>query len=188
MIDLTKKILPGAIYVDGVYIEIHTDFRRAIRFFEVAKTAGGDFFTRFGFLFEATELSKLRELRKIPGIEKKIFDELVAFFTKENELPRYESGGAKVIDYKLDADAIYASFYQQYKIDLLTAELHWYQFLALLQGLKNTQLNDIIAARLYKTVGDKSEYDKTMTQEKLAWTLPTEAKSAENDELDAVFI
>ena len=40
-----------------------------------------------------------------------------------------------VMDFEQDAAAIYASFWQQYGIDLLQSELHWVAFRALLVGL-----------------------------------------------------
>ena len=40
-----------------------------------------------------------------------------------------------LMDYEVDAEAIYAGFRQQYGIDLLRANLHWYEFRALLSGL-----------------------------------------------------
>ena len=40
-----------------------------------------------------------------------------------------------IMDYEVDAEAIYAGFRQQYGIDLLRANLHWYEFRALLSGL-----------------------------------------------------
>lgn len=40
-----------------------------------------------------------------------------------------------LIDFELDAGAIYASFRMQYGLDLLTAKLHWFAFRELLAGL-----------------------------------------------------
>lgn len=53
-----------------------------------------------------------------------------------------------LMDFELDAGAIYASFRQQYGIDLLTAELHWVEFRELLAGLmENTPLGARIRLR-----------------------------------------
>ena len=48
-----------------------------------------------------------------------------------------ESGGSEVpvMDFEVDAGALYASFRQQYQIDLLRDRLHWKEFRELLSGL-----------------------------------------------------
>ena len=40
-----------------------------------------------------------------------------------------------VMDFEVDAGAIYASFRQQYGIDLLRTDLHWFEFMELVAGL-----------------------------------------------------
>ena len=60
-------------------------------------------------------------------------------------------GGAKQksFDFTQDAGSIYASFWQAYKIDLHTADLHWEQFMALFEGLpQDTAIKEIISIRL----------------------------------------
>lgn len=55
---------------------------------------------------------------------------------------------AACIDFEFDADVIYASFLQQYGIDLFSTTLHWYAFTALLGGLgENTALAQRLALR-----------------------------------------
>ena len=61
---------------------------------------------------------------------------------------------------------------EQYGIDLLETSLHWYKFLALLQGLHDTELNRIINARLYKPSGRNTEIDKLELKQYEAWRLP----------------
>lgn len=39
------------------------------------------------------------------------------------------------LDFLLDADAIFADFWREYRIDLNTEEIHWYTFLALFRNL-----------------------------------------------------
>lgn len=43
--------------------------------------------------------------------------------------------GKRDFDYEQDAQEIYAAFWQVYRIDLFSTELHWWQFSALLNGL-----------------------------------------------------
>lgn len=42
-----------------------------------------------------------------------------------------------IFDFTFDADMIFSAFMQQYKIDLTTAEMHWWKFKALFSGLSD---------------------------------------------------
>lgn len=67
-----------------------------------------------------------------------------------NVMPSPGQGGEKVYSIKEDADYIFASFYQDYGIDLIEQQgkLHWYKFRALLAGLKkDTQFKEILNIR-----------------------------------------
>lgn len=55
----------------------------------------------------------------------------------------------KAYDFDLDSDLIYACFNAQYGIDLGQTEMHWFKFISLFKGLKDTQLNDLM---YYRTV------------------------------------
>lgn len=46
-----------------------------------------------------------------------------------------KKGVQRLYSFRDDADAIFASFYQKYKIDLQKSNMHWYKFLALFEGL-----------------------------------------------------
>lgn len=67
-----------------------------------------------------------------------------------NVMPSPEQGGEKIYSIKEDADYIFASFYQDYGVDLVEQQgkLHWYKFRAMLNGLKkDTQFKEIINIR-----------------------------------------
>lgn len=44
---------------------------------------------------------------------------------------------SRAFSFYYDSDLIYASFWQQYKIDLRKAKLHWYEFMSLLYALND---------------------------------------------------
>ena len=46
-------------------------------------------------------------------------------------------------DFSIDADYIFAAYYQQYHIDLSEVDMHWFKFLALFKALKDTVFNRI---------------------------------------------
>ena len=164
MIDLTKAKLPEAIEIGGLFYRIHTDFRYFIRLGQLLR--GKDIKpSDCDFMF-------IQELPpdKIEGIKA-----LIAFMNPPHILPRKskrEDAGAPVLDYTLDADLIYAAFMQQYHIDLSTELLHWHQFSALLAGLRDTKLNDVIGFRLWEnTSGKKDDYTRAMQKLHDAWEI-----------------
>lgn len=178
MIDLTKAKLPEAIEVSGSFYRIHTDFRYFIRLDQLLHTRE----TRLedlDFMFIA----------EIPQDRIAGFKALTSFMNPPRLLPRKngrEDAGAPVIDYQLDADLIYAAFMQQYHIDLSVEPLHWYQFSALLAGLRETKLTDIISFRLWENKsGKKDEYSRTMQKLHDAWEI--EVIDAEDDAALAEF-
>lgn len=164
MIDLTKAKLPEAIEVEGAFYRIYTDFRYFIRLGQLLRekdTKPHD----LDFMF----------IQEIPPHKMAGVKALLAFMNPPHELPRKSKTGdegAPVLDYILDADLIYAAFMQQYHIDLSVEPLHWHQFSALLAGLRDTKLNDVISFRLWEnTSGKKDEYTRAMQRLHDAWEL-----------------
>lgn len=93
-----------------------------------------------------------------------------------NPMPSMESSQddkKKVYSIKQDAAYIYASFYQDYGIDLIEAqgELHWYKFQALLAGLRqDTKFKEVIEIRtmeLPKGKGSAKHREEVKKQKKL---------------------
>ncbi|MGP1430915.1 MAG: Gp15 family bacteriophage protein [Treponema sp.] len=178
MIDLTKAKLPEAIELEGAFYRIHTDFR---------------YFIRFGQLLKEQELKPhdcdFMFIQEIPPDRIAGMKALLAFMNPPHVLPRKnkrEDTGAPALDYTLDADLIYAAFMQQYHIDLSSEPLHWYRFSALLAGLRDTKLNDVIGFRLWEnTSGKRDEYTRAMQRLKDAWEI--EVIDAEDDAALAEF-
>ena len=175
MIDLKKAKLPQAIDVGGSLYRIHTDYRYFLRLREHLAEKGvlaGD----LDYIF----------IKEQPLALLAVVKALIAFMTPPQELPRRTSddNGEIVLDFAIDADYIYAAFMEQYGIDLLTAWLHWYSFNALLHGLHDTELNNIINARLYKPSGRNDEYEKTKQKQYEAWRLPQPADNEPDKALE----
>lgn len=175
-LDLTKAVLPSTISVGGRTYRIRTWFKHWLRFLEICRNPeeGRD----FSFLFEGD----------VPEDKAGAFLELEKFASPESELPRPsgESSG-KVIDYGHDGALIYAAFMQQYGIDLIDAEgLHWWKFLALMEGLHGTKLNDVMEARMYDP-DDKTTYDEAKKKARAAWTLEGLETVAEKSDAEARF-
>ena len=72
----------------------------------------------------------------------------------------------QIYSYEFDAEHIYSSFMEQYRIDLNRSHMHWWKFKALFEGLKeDTQIVKIMGYRAIdlskiKEKDEKSKYKK----------------------------
>lgn len=173
MLSLTKAGAPEAVQVNGAFFAIHTDFRYWIRFSEILKEKPS--YADFDFLYT----------NKKPENRAAGFNSLLDFYINKKELPKVsgESNGTRALDYDLDADLIFAAFYEVYGIDLTEETLHWHKFRALFDGLHGTKLNEVIGYRLYKP-DEKSDYKKTLLELKEMWALPEEITDEEQKAID----
>lgn len=96
---------------------------------------------------------------------------------KGNPMPvvKEKEGNEKVIDFRLDAEFIYASFRQAYQINLLKEQnrLSWVEFKALLNALPDdTVMQRIIAIRQWEDDGEGSKkYRDNMRKLKAKYSL-----------------
>lgn len=174
--------LPDCIEVDGEFFSLKTDFRTWLAFSSVVNTKKATV-NDVDFVYAD----------EVPPAEKKkaCFEKLLDFFHPEQKLPKSDGSGDKVLDYEIDAQLIYSAFLEQYQIDLLATDesghfipMHWHRFLALLSGLHNTKLNDVMGWRCWN--GDvKTEYGKSMAKLRDAWALPAENEEEIQKDLDS---
>ena len=136
---LTSK-LPDSVCVNGKFYSINTDFKKWI---EIENT----FFDNS--LEKADKLSKMLTLcyKELPPSLCDAIKGMMMFYCpcfskpdaskKENKKESYKSTKTvkRIYSFEYDAPLIYSAFYSQYKIDLLTADLHWWQFISLFKGL-----------------------------------------------------
>lgn len=104
-------------------------------------------------------------------------------------LPGQKSGGGTTNDraysFLYDQAAMYAAFWQQYRIDLTHDTLHWWQFKALLDHLHGNHMAEIMCKRTaQEEFGLNSEQKKQLRKEKALWRLP--ALAQETKQADAV--
>lgn len=174
MIDLKKTRLPEAVEVDGSFYTIHTSFKYFLRFIELL--ANKDIKPQdFDFMYKS----------KKPQNRESGLIALVQFCNPPQILPhtdKLEGSSEKAVDYAVDADYIYAAFLEQYGIDLVESEMHWYKFQALFKGLRDTKLNEIIGYRLWENTSAKRDaYTRQMEKLKTAWELPQESDEEDED-------
>lgn len=126
MISLSRKVsevLPRSVIAGGVAYKINPDFRNVLACLRVLSDP------------ERQELHKVLYIVRhfYCGHPPPDMGRLFGEFISGGEAP--DDDREQLMDFELDAGAIYASFRQQYGINLLTESLHWYEFRALLQGL-----------------------------------------------------
>lgn len=174
MIELKKSRLPESVEVDGSLYAINTSFKYFLRFLELLadkKVKPHD----FDFMYKSRK----------PQDRKSGLIALVQFCNPPQILPhadKLEESGEKAVDYTIDADYIFAAFMEQYGIDLVESDMHWYKFQALFKGLHDTKLNEIIGYRLWESTGGKRDaYTRQMEKLKAAWEIPQEADEEDED-------
>lgn len=175
MLDFTKQSLPTYIKVEGIFYDINCSFSYGIMFANLCES-GTAVLKDFDFMYPNQK----------PADKMKGFQELVKFFFTKDELPRpvFQSNGEQLLDYAIDSDLLYSAFMQQYHIDLVdcATSLHWYKFKALLAGLKDTKLNEVMGYRGYDP-SDKTDFKKQMRLFKEAWKLEQKLTADEEEQL-----
>ena len=121
--------------------------------------------------------------------------ELLQEIVKQHiDLPRRppSKSNQRLIDFELDGEYIFASFYQDYGIDLEKEQglLHWKKFIALFQGLSDkTKIKEIMRIR-GMDIPDPTKYNQKERQNiielKSYYALPVEG-GGDQAGLDALF-
>lgn len=134
--------------INGQRYKLNTDFRVGLRCFSVVEDgtvcdeerALAVIYLLFGF---------------IPDADLELFLEKAQIFLQCGKTTEEHREQKKDMDFEHDRAYINASFMSDYKIDLNTAKMHWWQFCELIQGLtehcalsrvreiRNYNLNDI---------------------------------------------
>lgn len=114
---------------------------------------------------------------------------IAEWLSPAREVPRPApfEGGEILLDYRADAELIFAAFWEAYGIDLLDErlELHWHKFLALLAGLHGTRLNEVQGYRAYRPrKGEQAEFRKEMLRLKEMWRVEPRLTAEERAALD----
>ena len=107
--------------------------------------------------------------------------EVVDYDLQGNPMPKKAT--KKLIDIEKDAEFIYSSFRQAYRIDLFDEQgkMHWHKFQALLNGLpENTIFKRIIQIRAWEPSKHESkEYKKSMSELQEIYSLEDDQEEVE---------
>lgn len=118
-----RNALPETIQVDGRAFPIRADFRTILKIFAILHDPE---------VIETHKAERLLHLFFVDEIPTN-WEECFGWFVRCGDAPS-ETASEPIFDYDFDAPEIYASFLSLYRIDLFEADLHWWQFSALLDG------------------------------------------------------
>lgn len=170
--NLLLESLPGFVVSQGKKYPVHSDFRAGIRFSILLRDSS------------RSPPEKLREavlssyVRKIP--QKNPLEPLLSFYIPQNDgqapasQKEAKEAADPVCDFERDASHLYAAFLEQYGLDLSTASLHWWKFLALLHDLSDTtHFGKIMGYRAAEIPSSMPEEQRKFYQEmKRVYALP----------------
>ena len=120
--------MPNALKIHGKCYPISTDFRTGLRFWNLC---------RRGQLTGSAALT-LWFPGELPGDGEAAMEGIRRFYLRRDEpMEALPSAGEAVYDFLGDQDAITAGFQEKYGMDLQDPHLtlHWWRFMALLEGL-----------------------------------------------------
>lgn len=145
--------LPDFVDVCGQKCAIHTDFRIWIKLTHMLSSKDVENISDFAEVI-------LQVFKEPPLKFNDAVKAVIEFCNppKKQHSGKGNSSGKRVYDYDYDAELIYAAFMQQYKIDLCSANLHWWQFRALFDGL--TEQTHFIEVVQYRSADIASIKDK----------------------------
>lgn len=100
------------------------------------------------------------------------------------------NGGEKnapSFSFEYDGGMIYSAFLSQYGIDLLSSQLHWWQFLALFYSLGNCLFTSAVAARNADLSSVKDPKQKQVLRKQKKFFAIPDRKTDIGDELNKLF-
>lgn len=156
--------LPDALEVSGRYYPIRSDFRTGI----LAELLISD-----SDLTSEEKIEGLLELvyENIPDDIEAAVQALIDYYLcgkrqkkrekEDGEQPR-EGIEAKIYDFEEDAPYIFADFMREYGINLNSADLHWWEFSALFQGLSDdSRIKTIMGYRAARPADIKNAAERS---------------------------
>ncbi len=180
MLAISQEELPTRIIADDLEIPVSADFRSWIKADLIMRDRQIPKEAKLPVICQYIGLDLSRLDVTIPDLWAGIFK----FYMCEQE-PRGEAvSSSSATAYRFDCDwwLIYAAFIQQYGINLLTADLHWFEFRALLDGLtEQTQFIKVVQARLRDTSRLKGEEKAQAEKLKRYWKVPDDSVQEERD-------
>lgn len=135
------KKLPNAVEIGGVKYDINSDFRTSLKFEQMIQSSD---MNKEETLYEGLNLYyPVRPKNEKDAIEKMLWfylcGETGGQGAGKNEKPLYSA--------EQDFKYIYAAFKEQYDIDLIDEDMHWWKFRALFLSLNDCMFQRIMGYR-----------------------------------------
>lgn len=148
--------LPDCAVIGDKSYPINTDFRTWIKFTLLLESYNDI----VNVMAEAVILC-FKDKNRLPPDFVTAFAELVKFCTGYEKSDKSgKTSGKRIYSFEHDSELIYAAFLHDYGIDLSRANLHWYEFKALLTGLhKDNIFCEVMSYRAMdlSTIKDKEQ-------------------------------
>lgn len=151
--------LPDLVEIDGSEYAIDTDFRACLRVI---------------LAFEDTELTNLEKWAILlnnlyperPSDLRQAVEQALKFLDGGRKRDDDDVPGPRLYSFAQDASLIFAAFRQTHGIDLETAQLHWWKFLALFSDLgADTTFCNLVSLRKRLKTGRASKEERQAARE-----------------------
>lgn len=177
---LTRDDLPRTVRADNKDYTIDTDFRAWMKFENIMVDAGIEMDYKLYFM--------IRGVMNMPDdISEELIQALFSFYRLDKPIRKTSEQGDIGYRFDYDMDLILAAFRQQYGIDLLVTELHWWEFKSLFDGLTDqTKFVQVVGYRTADISKLDKEQKKRYAKLKKFYALPKEkAQDKSQEELEA---
>ncbi len=174
--------LPSTIRLQDQEIRIKTDYRPWLQFIQTIQEYDLANLTLEKYAEVTERISRILFQEKI-DLTYDLFPAVVNFFLDYDNGKKGTSQNEKLVDYAIDADAIYSSFAQVYGIRLAAEKMHWYEFRALFANLpEDCPVGRLIHIRSMKDSDVPKEKLQDLHKLKESVALPVFRSYAEDDE------
>jgi len=157
---ILTDVLPDAVEIDGREYPVDTDFRAALRAIAA---------------FEDNDLANLEKQMIVlanlypqgaPENVKAAIEKAALYLNGGEENDPDEDAGPRLYSFTKDARMIFAAFRQTHGIDLQTARLHWWEFLALFMDLgQDTTFCQLVGLRKRLKTGKATKEERQAARE-----------------------
>lgn len=162
---------PDTITVNGWEYPVDTDFRVWMEFQSIILSGGKE-------QERAERLAGFMDRLGLPS-SKEALDAMLTFYTAESKEKSVAAQKSRpmAFDFQQDSEYIFAAFMGAYKIDLTTAEMHWWTFKALFKALPDDcELCKIMRYRTIDLKDVPKDQRRFYVEQKARYSLGKQAK------------
>lgn len=167
---LTKNELPKKIKTDTTSYQIETDFRSWIMFENIMVDTGIQDKYKLYFMLDRV----MKEDYNYEEIEH-ILHALFSFYRLDKPIKQLQQTSSVIgYQYEYDMELILSAFRQQYGIDLLCVNMHWWEYKSLFDSLTDkTKFIQVVGYRTADTSNMDKEQKKHYEKLKMFYALPS---------------